>query len=432
MTRFNKFNDKIGVLGLGYVGLPLSLLLGRNFKVVGYDSDLDKVKRIQLSKPPISEPLLDQLLLTQEIRKNVTFTGEKDLLRETRIKIITVGTPYNPDVGGVDYTQLGSALEALRGNLFPGNIVMLKSTVPPGTTNNFVKKKLEEYGHKIPEEIGLAFSPERIIEGQAVGDFTILPKIIGASDQETMETVEMVIGSLGGKLVKVSSIETAEMVKMVDNYSRYIFLALTNEIALISEKYSIDVLELLRSAKEDYPRNGGLLLPGPGVGGSCLNKDPFILKADLKKRGLDLKMIESAKIINRYMPKHIVGLIEEFSRGKRRVLIAGIAFKGDTDDTRYAPSLEIIDELKSKGFYVKATDPYVVNQGFSISNDIYAASRGVEVLVLLTDHSAYRNLDLNRIKEEMADYPIIFDSRGILGKTEAVKYGFEYHGLGRI
>lgn len=431
MTRFNKYNDKIGVLGLGYVGLPLSLLLGRNFKVIGYDSDLDKVKKIQLGKPPISEPQLDQLLLTQEIRKNVTFTGEKDFLRETQIKIITVGTPYNPEGGGIDYTQLGGALEALRGSLFPGNIVILKSTVPPGTTNNFVKTRLEEYGYKIPEEIGLAFSPERIIEGQAVKDFTALPKIIGASDQETMEIVEMVIGSLGGRLVKVSSIETAEMVKMVDNYSRYIFLALTNEIALISEKYCVDVLELLRSAKKDYPRNAGLLLPGPGVGGSCLNKDPFILKADLKKRGLDLRMIESAKEINKYMPKHIVELIERFSTGKRSVLLAGIAFKGDTDDTRYAPSLEIFDELKRKGFYVKATDPYVINQAFSISNDIYAASKSAEILVLLSDHSAYKNLDLNRIKENMAKDPIIFDSRGILDKTDAVNYGFEYHGLGR-
>jgi UDP-N-acetyl-D-mannosaminuronic acid dehydrogenase len=271
-----------------------------------------------------------------------------------------------------------------------------------------------------------------MVEGQAVKDFLTLPKIVGASDMETMDVACTVIGSLGGKVIRVSSIETAEMVKMVDNYSRFVFLGLTNELALTSEKYGVDVLELLRTARDEYPRNSGLLLPGPGVGGSCLNKDPFILKADAKEKGVVLKMIDSAKAINRSMPIHMVDLVDKFANNRKLVLLAGIAFKGDTDDTRYSPAIEIYEELKRRGYGVVATDPFVVNTNFPISNDIYEASKGVNIMVLLSDHSSYLRLDLKKLKKKMDTNPVIIDSRGIVEKTEATKLGFEYHGLGRI
>ena len=160
---------------------------------------------------------------------------------------------------------------------FPLYSCILKSTVPPGTTNNIVSNKIRSFGFSVPEQIWIAFSPERMIEGQALKDFTSLPKIIGASDVETSSLVAEIIGSLGGPVLQVSSIETAAMVTMVDNYSRFVFLGLTNEIALVSEKIGVDVLELISAAKYEYPRNAGLMVPGPGVGGSCLNKDPFII-----------------------------------------------------------------------------------------------------------------------------------------------------------
>lgn len=432
MTRFSKDYDKIGVLGLGYVGLPLSLLLARNFRVVGFDSDSKRMDKIIQGKLPMFEPQLDQLISMPEIKENLIFAKENRYLKETKIKIITVGTPYDPETDSIDYSQLRSALELLGHNLSVGDIVILKSTVPPGTTNNLVRRSIEELDYKVPEEIGIAFSPERMVEGQAVKDFLTLPKIVGASDMETMDVACTVIGSLGGKVIRVSSIETAEMVKMVDNYSRFVFLGLTNELALTSEKYGVDVLELLRTARDEYPRNSGLLLPGPGVGGSCLNKDPFILKADAKEKGVVLKMIDSAKAINRSMPIHMVDLVDKFANNRKLVLLAGIAFKGDTDDTRYSPAIEIYEELKRRGYGVVATDPFVVNTNFPISNDIYEASKGVNIMVLLSDHSSYLRLDLKKLKKKMDTNPVIIDSRGIVEKTEATKLGFEYHGLGRI
>lgn len=263
-------------------------------------------------------------------------------------------------------------------------------------------------------------------------DFTSLPKIIGASDPETSRVVSEVIGSLGGRIVSVSNPETAEMVKMVDNYSRYVFLGLTNEIALSSEKIGVDALELIRAAKQDYPRNAGLLLPGPGVGGSCLNKDPFILRADLRKKSLNLKMVDAAAEVNRSIPKHIADLVSQFSDGRKKMVIAGVAFKGDTDDDRFTLTFEVAENLKSRGFEVEFTDPFVDIPNVKINHDVYESSTDKEVLVLLTDHTEYKELDLGRLRSIMANTPLIIDTRGIISRDHAINLGFEYHGYGRL
>ena len=359
MKSFDSSKEKISVIGLGYVGLPLSLLLVRKFQVIGFDTDISKIEKLRKGINPITEPGVDELMSDSDIMNHIKLSDNSADLKESKIKIITVGTPYDPNNDYIDYSQLNGALDLLNGNLNPGDIVVLKSTVPPGTTNTVVRDRIISYGFRVPEDVGIAFSPERMVEGQAIRDFTSLPKIIGASDPETSSIVSEVIGSLGGRIVQVSSPETAEMVKMVDNYSRYVFLGLTNEIALVSEKVGVDVLELLKAAKQDYPRNAGLMIPGPGVGGSCLNKDPFILKADLRKKSLNLRMVDSAADVNRSIPRHIADLITEFSDGRRKVVIAGVAFKNDTDDTRYTPTFEIADILRSRGYEINLSDPFV-------------------------------------------------------------------------
>ena len=277
MKKFSKELDKIAIIGMGYVGFPLSLLFAKNYQVIGFDIDHNRINKMKEGESTISEVGIDDLLSNETIKKNIKFTSNPEDIKVAKIKIITVGTPYDLNSEHIDYSQLSSAIDMLNGRLNIGDIVILKSTVPPGTTNEIVKKKIENFGFDVPSDIGLCFSPERMVEGQAIRDFMTLPKIIGATDIETRSVCREIIGSLGGKIIEVSTIETAEMIKMVDNYSRYVFLGLTNEFALISEKLGVDVLELLRSAKDEYPRNSGLLIPGPGVGGSCLNKDPYIL-----------------------------------------------------------------------------------------------------------------------------------------------------------
>lgn len=432
MKSFDSLSEKISVIGLGYVGLPLSLLLARKFQIIGFDTDISKIEKLRKGINPITEPGVDELISNSVIMNHINLSDNPADLKESKIKIITVGTPYDPNNDYIDYSQLSSALDLLKGNLNPGDIVVLKSTVPPGTTNNVVRNRIISYGFRVPEDVGLAFSPERMVEGQAIRDFTSLPKIIGASDPETSAIVTEVIGSLGGPIVQVSSPETAEMVKMVDNYSRYVFLGLTNEIALVSEKVGVDVLELLSAAKQDYPRNAGLMIPGPGVGGSCLNKDPFILKADLRKKSLNLRMVDAAADVNRSIPMHVADLVTRFSNNRRKVVIAGVAFKNDTDDIRYTPTFEVADILKSRQYEITLSDPFVNIPNITIHHNIYKSLIGSEILLLLTDHTEYKELDLRRLKLIMGSRPLIIDTRGIISKDHAVTMDFEYHGFGRL
>ncbi|MEM4091153.1 MAG: nucleotide sugar dehydrogenase, partial [Thermoplasmatales archaeon] len=364
---------KVSVIGLGYVGLPLSCLIASNFDVVGFEVEQNKVNKIASGQVPIDEPGLLEILRESLKNRKLHVTSDPTSLRETSVKIITVGTPFNESNDFVDYSQLESSLDLIIPNLNRGDVVILKSTVPPGTTMGVVKSKIEYSGIKVPQDVGLVYSPERIVEGQAIRDFQTLPKVIGASDERSGSIAELVIGSLGGKIIRVSNPETAETIKMVDNYSRYVFLGLTNELALACESIGVDVLEVIKSAKDDYPRNAGLLLPGPGVGGSCLNKDPFIFRGILKRYGKDLEMIKSAQKVNSYIPFHVVDLIERF-RPKGKVTLMGIAFKGDTDDTRFSPSLTIKDELVRRQYEVTMTDPFVKGDG--IGKDLYESATG--------------------------------------------------------
>jgi UDP-N-acetyl-D-mannosaminuronic acid dehydrogenase len=420
---------KISIIGLGYVGLPLSSLLARNYKVVGFDVDSNKVAMICRGEFPIKEPELAEALSSALNSGNLLISQNVSMLWETNVKIITVGTPYDGISDSVDYSQLKGSLDIIIPLLKKGDVVILKSTVPPGTTMGIVRKRIEESGLVVPSDVGLVFSPERIIEGQAIRDFQTLPKIIGASDHRSAAVAKDVMASLGGKIVTVSTPETAEMAKMVDNYSRYVFLGLTNELALACEKIGVDVLEVIRSAKEEYPRNAGLLLPGPGVGGSCLNKDPFILRGVIRKSGMEMQMLKSADAVNSSMPGHVIDLVLKY-RKSGEVTLLGVAFKGDTDDTRFSPATTIRDGLTRVGFGVKMTDPFVI--GESIVSDLYEACTKSDVTVLLTDHSEYRSINLSKMKSVMGPGPLIIDTRGMISRDEAVRIGFEYHGIGRL
>jgi UDP-N-acetyl-D-mannosaminuronic acid dehydrogenase len=431
MKSFDPSSNRIAVLGLGYVGLPLSLLLARNFLVTGFDIDEKRVYSIKNGVSPIEEPGINDLLLSDAIRKNITFTSNPDDISHATVKIITVGTPFDLSTRYIDYSQIESSLSLLKNRIHRGDIIILKSTVPPGTTNGIIRDRILKMGLSVPEDVGLIFSPERMVEGQAINDFLTLPKVIGASDPETMEIGKEIIGSLGGTVIEVSTIEAAEMVKMVDNYSRYVFLALTNEIALACEKIGADVIEVINAAKKDYPRNAGILKPGPGVGGSCLNKDPFILEASMKKLNLDLKMVKSAEIVNRKMAEHVSLLVKKFSGQRKKIVIAGVAFKGDTNDTRFSTTYEIEEDLKASGYDVKLSDPYVV-ENTRIGSDIYQDCKDDEIILLMTDHSQYTKIDLKKIKDSMAKEPLILDMRAIIPKKAAEEAGFEYHGLGRL
>lgn len=423
---------RISVVGLGYVGLPLATLLCNAFDVIGFDNDFQKIEAIKSGAETVSEPGLPELLSEALLNKKLSLTADIKDLRNYGVKIITVGTPYNIETEAIDFSQLDSAITLLRGSLQSKDVIMLKSTVPPGTTMGRVKSLVESFGFKVPEDVGLVFSPERMIEGQAIRDFKTLPKIIGATDQRSFLIATSILSELGGKLVPVSSPTTAEMVKMVDNYSRFVFLGLTNEIALMSEKVGVDVIELINAAKEDYPRNSGLLKPGPGVGGSCLNKDPFIIQSFMKRNDLTLKMVEAAKSVNYGIARHVADIVRQFSGDRRKTAILGVAFKGDTNDTRFTTCYEVAEYLKRQGYEIHFTDPLVLDASKEIIKDKYDAMRNTDILLLMTDHSEYKDMDLEKAISLMNQDPLIIDTRAIINRDHAEKLGFEYHGFGRI
>ncbi len=420
----------ISVIGLGYVGIPLSSLLALEYNVVGFDVDKSKIDSLRSGKIPVDEPDLDEYFNRAILDNKLKITDTPYDIKDTDIKIITVGTPYDNDERKIDTSQLISSLRIVVPQLKKGDILILKSTVPPGTTMGIVKQMIEENGFKVPQDIGLVFAPERMIEGRAIKDFKTLPKIIGATDDRSYSITSEVLSSVGGKVIRVSNPETAEMVKMVDNYSRYVFLGLTNELALVSEKVGVDVLELINAAKDEYPRNSGLLLPGPGVGGSCLNKDPFILQTEMQKNNLYLKMVECSKEINDYMPFHVSELVKKYAKDRTKVTILGVAFKGDTNDTRFTPCFTIQNDLINNNFSVKLSDPFV--KGEDIIVDIYNSLAKSNIIVLLTDHSVYKEIDLYKVRKIMERNSLIIDTRGLIDKGMAESIGFEYHGVGRL
>lgn len=423
---------RVCVVGTGYVGLPLATLLSRDYVVVGFDVDTEKISQLSAGRTTLQEPGLSDALTSALAKRRLRFTSRVEEAAGCDVKILTVGTPYDHGKKDVDYSQLDHALELIGAHLSARDVLIIKSTVPPGTTVGRVKSLVETCGFRVPEDIGLVFAPERIVEGQALSDFVRLPKIIGATDDRSYDVARDVLGSLGGSVRRVSGPTTAELVKLVDNYSRYVFLGLANEIALMSEKVGVDALDLIAAAKFEYPRNSGILLPGPGVGGSCLNKDPLILASVMEEEGLALEMGRAASLINQSIPNHVAELVVRFAGPRQSVLVAGVSFKKDTDDTRFTPASEISRLLRVRGYSVTLSDPFVKLRGLKIERDLLVGAKNVEVLLILTDHSVYQEIDLADLKTRMASAPLIIDTRGAFDRRLATQLGFEYHGYGRL
>lgn len=423
---------RVAVVGLGHVGLPLSVLLAPAHRVVGLESDPARARAIAQGDPGLDEPGLGPRLRRVLRSGRFTVTTDPAGIRSCRVKVVTVGTPYDRIRKRPDLRQLRSALRSVTRELVRGDVVVLKSTVAPGTTSGTVARAIRARGLRVPEDVGVAFSPERMIEGRAIHDFRTLPKIVGASDDRSFAKVRTLLAPLGGEVVRVRDPTTAELVKMVDNYARYAFLAITNELALIAPTFGTDVYEVLAAARHRYERNAGLLVPGPGVGGSCLNKDPFLLHDSARRRGVPVRVTPTARAVNEQMPEQVVRLVTRTVGRRRRVLIAGVAFKGETDDTRFTPAEPIAARLRRRGYRLSFTDPYVRDwPGGAVGADVYAAARGTDAIVVLTDHRAYRELDLPRLARAMGPRPILVDTRNLVPASAARAAGFRPVSLGR-
>lgn len=424
--------NRLSVIGLGYVGLPSAVVFAsRGFSVIGVDVDVGKVEAVNSGRCYIREPGLDELLRDVVSRGLLRATTDAvKAVRESDAVIIAVPTPVKNGIADLSY--LRDALITVRMGLHRGQLVVIESTVPPGTTIGLAKPLLEESGLKVEEDFYLAHVPERIAPGKAIDELLNMPRVVGGVGPKSTEKALELYSRVNSK-PQPTDATTAEFVKLIENTYRDLNIAYANILALMAEKIGVDVYEAIRLANTHHRVN--IHTPGAGVGGPCLTKDPYML-ASIFTEFWGTELITLARRINEYMPRHTVDIVEKALKDSgldirsARVAVLGATYKGGVDDTRESPARYVVEELMDKGASVVVYDPYTsesfgAERGVSLEDTV----KNADVLVIVTDHPEFKNLDLDKIGSLMR-HKIIVDGRRVVEPHRAVEYGFKYYGVG--
>ncbi|MEM2262101.1 MAG: nucleotide sugar dehydrogenase [Ignisphaera sp.] len=422
---------RIAVIGLGRIGLPTAVVFAsKGFQVVGIDTDANKVNAINKGLCYFHEPGLNEMLKKSVDEGNLFATKDDKYISQSNVIIIAVPTPLSGGIVNLSYIK--DALSVVVKNVKRDVLVSIESTVPPGTMTGFIKGFIEAHGFIIDEDLFLVYSPERITPGKAVEELLKTPRIIGGVSYKSAKMALEVYRKINPNIY-VTDAATAELVKLIENTYRDINIAYANLLALISEKIGVDVYEAIRLANT-HPRVN-IHLPGAGVGGPCLTKDPYML-ASVADGIKGVELILLARRINEYMPKHAVNLVlralkeNEINKKEAKIAILGAAYKGDIDDTRESPSKYIIGELLEQGLNVQIYDPYTTESfGACRSSSLEDALNNSDIILVATDHKVFKELDWKWIAG-IVRRRIIVDGRRIVEPHIAVKYGFKYYGIG--
>ena len=419
---------RVGILGLGYVGLPLAVVFAEaGFHVTGIDPDSRKVDCLNKGVsyiPDVQTPTIEKLVKSGHLNATTDFAVLKDLDAVS----ICVPTPLRK-TGDPDMSFILSATDELAKYMHRGMVVVLESTTYPGTTREVLLPKLgTECGLTIGEDWFLAFSPERVDPGRE--DFTTIntPKVMGGITEACNEVAAMWYEGAIQTIHRVSSAEAAEMAKLLENTFRMINIGLVNELAIMCEHLGVDVWEVIEAAASK-PFGFMKFTPGPGLGGHCIPIDPLYLSWKMKSFHYNARFIELASEINTNMPRYVVSRVMEAlnDRGKplkgSRILVVGAAYKPDIDDIRESPALDVIGLLQKKGGLVQYHDPYIPHIHHEIDGwylesvpDVMQAVRGADAVVIITNHRAY---DYQAIVEASS---FVFDSRNA---TRSVANGLD-------
>jgi UDP-N-acetyl-D-glucosamine dehydrogenase len=421
MSRLEELRDRIesreariGVIGLGYVGLPLAVEFARaGFDVTGFDIDAEKVRSLEAGVSYI-EDIPSAAVATE--KQAGRFRATSDFSELTRLDVLNICVPTpltrtkDPDV-----SHMAKAMEEIRRRLRSGQLVVLGSTTYPGTTHELFVPMLEESGLVVGRDFSLAFSPERIDPANQKFKVREVPKVVGGETPLCTELAAAVFGTIFDRVVKVSSSQSAEMVKLLENTFRAINIGLVNEVALMCERLGLDVWEVIEAAATK-PYGFMKFLPGPGLGGHCIPVDPSYLSWKMKSLNFSARFIDLATDVNGHMPEHVVeritGLLNEdrLAVNGASILILGVAYKKDVGDMRESPALDVIKLLAAKGAALTYHDPHVrecsvegaVYKSADLSDETLAAA---DLAVILTDHSA---IDYDRV---VAKSHRVFDTR---------------------
>lgn len=434
----------VTVIGLGHVGMPLAAhIANHGAKVLGVVRRQEHAEKTNRGETEFYEPGLDNLLKKIAGRNLMATTDLDRAVQESAVIFITVGTPVDIEKGPIMKDVLDVA-EGVGKSLKRGKLVILRSTIPPGTTEEIVKPKLESLSNlKCEQDFGLAFCPERLVEGRALEELATMTEIVGGVGPRSTEAAASFFEALGNPVVKVASPRVVEMAKIVDNVYRDVNIALANELALICEKLGIDIMQV-RDVGNTGPRTR-LLIPGAGVGGSCLNKDPVMLAYLAKQRNLSATLIETARQRNLSMPQHMIWLVKsaflEMNKEikESKVVVLGLSFKDETDDIRNTVAQPIVAGLQELGARVVVNDPYVkfevAQNAFKqadVVRELHEALKGADCLIIVTDHRQYRDLRIGDIKKLLNHPAAIVDGRHIFNPEDVLDQGITYRGVGRI
>ena len=422
----------VGVIGLGYVGLPLAITFAdKGFNVLGIDINEIRIRQIRKGKSYISD-VTDSKLRNTLRRKKFNVTGDFSAIQRLDVVIICVPTPLvRKPARGIsgrgmkkpDMSYIRKAVMKVRKNMRRGQLVILESTTYPGTTREILLPILESTGFREGRDFYLAFSPERIDPGNKVYNTQNTPKVIGGISGESTKIARLLYTQAIKSVIPVSSANAAEMVKLLENTFRIVNTALVNEIATLCDKLNLDIWEIIKAA-ETKPYGYMAFYPGPGVGGHCIPVDPLYLSWKAKRYGFKTKFIDLASSVNEAMPRYVVKKLEKtFAEKKKkirncRILIVGVAYKKDVKDLRESPAISVIKLLTEKGARLSYYDehfPYFKIDGIDMKPVCMNKNiiKRMDCVVLITDHS-----DIN-YKFLAKNAKLIFDTRNV----------FERHGI---
>ncbi len=436
-TKIVDKSARVAVIGLGYVGLPLSVGFARaGFSVVGLDVDEHKLKALRDGRSYIQDVESADLAAVVSAGRFCA-SRDYDLLGDVDAMFICVPTPFDA-MKAPDLSFIEGASRGIAPRLRSGQLVVLQSTTYPGTTEEFVLPILEESGLKAGIDFWLAFSPERINPGDPFYSVENTPKVVGGVTAQCTELARQLLAQLFAHVHVVSSPRAAEMSKLLENIYRSVNIALVNELAVLSERMGIDIWEVIEAAKTK-PFGFMPFYPGPGVGGHCIPVDPYYLSWKAREYDFYTKFIELAAEVNQAMPYHLVDLAAEAlgRLGKplagARVLILGVAFKKDIDDARNSPAERVIELLLRRGAGVEYSDPFVSH--FRVGRDVfYREERWLESVEVTAERLAAADCVVIVAGHQAFDYGQVVQSsklvvdavnatQGLAGRAHVVRLG---------
>jgi UDP-N-acetyl-D-glucosamine dehydrogenase len=415
LEKIHRRQAKVGIIGLGYVGLPLAVEFAREgFSVTGFDVDGQRIEETNNGTSYIGD-IPGELLLRHVEAGLLRATNDFRELSQMDTVSICVPTPLRK-TKDPDLSFIIQAVEAVADHLHRGQLVVLESTTYPGTTEEVVLPRLEQSGLAAGEDFFLAFSPERVDPGNPRFRTQDIPKVVGGITTQCTLAARALYGTFLDHVVPVSSARAAEMVKLLENTFRNVNIGLANEMALLCNKFDINVWEVIEAASSK-PFGFMPFYPGPGLGGHCIPIDPVYLTWKARTNGFEPRLIEVAQQINSFMPRHVVNRVADAlnDRGKplrgSRVHILGVSYKRDVTDIRESPALDILHLLAERGARLSYTDPFVPElsePGLELKSEPLSTIREKDCTVIVTDHTKF---DYSAIVREA---PLIVDTRNAL------------------